>query len=210
MKKVFVVGTQLSYACWIKDAELVNNMEDADIVFFTGGEDINPAIYGAKAIRETYYNDRRDKFEIEMFNKVKPNQLVFGTCRGLQLINALLGGLIIQDVTNHVCSSTHEIHNRYHKYEITSCHHQMVYPYTIDQNYFEILYWASPMSRHYKTSNAPIDTRLITLKGEPEIVLYHLPNKPICLGVQGHPEWMPDESPVVGLLNDLIDKYVAQ
>lgn len=83
MKKIFVVGTQLSYACWIKDAELVNNIEDADIVFFTGGEDINPAIYGAKAIRETYYNDRRDKFEIEMFNKVKPNQLVFGTCRGL-------------------------------------------------------------------------------------------------------------------------------
>lgn len=82
-KKVYVVGRAKSYASWIENATLVDNIEDADIVLFTGGEDINPALYGCKKHSSTYFNEKRDEEEIAAFNKVRSDQLCLGICRGL-------------------------------------------------------------------------------------------------------------------------------
>jgi hypothetical protein len=43
---------------------------------------------------------------------------------------------------------------------------------------------------------------------EAEIVLYHVKDKPCCLAVQGHPEMMRAEAPVIKMLNNLINTYV--
>lgn len=85
IKKVFVVGQAKSYARWIKNSVLVDNIEEADIVMFTGGEDINPALYNCERHPSTYFNDKRDKEEIEAFKKVRKDQLCLGICRGLIL-----------------------------------------------------------------------------------------------------------------------------
>ena len=42
--------------------------------------------------------------------------------------------------------------------------------------------------------------------GEPEIVLYHKESKPKCLAIQGHPEYMRPNAPVVEMLNILINE----
>ena len=81
--KVFVVGGSIHYANWIKDVELVNKPEKAQIVFFTGGEDVDPSIYGCIEHRSTYSNIVRDRNEKTIFDTVNPNQLVIGVCRGL-------------------------------------------------------------------------------------------------------------------------------
>ena len=41
---------------------------------------------------------------------------------------------------------------------------------------------------------------------EPEVVLYQTPNKPVCLAIQGHPEYMPSDSPIVVRLNEIINQ----
>ena len=64
----------------------VQNLEDADVVVFTGGADINPAIYGKKVHESTYFSDYRDKYEIEAWNNMRPDQLAIGLCRGLTLM----------------------------------------------------------------------------------------------------------------------------
>ena len=83
MKKVYVVGIQKHYADFINDVELVDNITDAEIVIFTGGEDVDPSLYGEEKHRTTFSNKLRDLEEVEEWNKVSTNQLVVGICRGL-------------------------------------------------------------------------------------------------------------------------------
>lgn len=82
--KVFVVGTSIGYARFIKGHTLVDKIEDADVVIFTGGEDVTPSVYGCKKHPTTYCNPDRDKVEEKVFKQIKPNQLVVGICRGLR------------------------------------------------------------------------------------------------------------------------------
>ena len=88
MKKVFVVGSAKQYANWIKDHEPTNNLEEANIVLFTGGEDVDPSLYGCEKHPTTYSNINRDLEEKAIFDKVKPDQLCLGICRGLRIIGS--------------------------------------------------------------------------------------------------------------------------
>ena len=81
--KIYVVGNATNYASWINNHKLVDNIEDADIVLFTGGEDVDPSLYNSKKHPSTYSNIERDKKEKEVFDKIKPTQLALGICRGL-------------------------------------------------------------------------------------------------------------------------------
>ena len=81
--KVFVVGPSTGYSRFIEDLELVDDMKDAQVVLFTGGEDINPELYGCKKHQSTWFNKKRDDFEVESFKKVASDQLCVGVCRGL-------------------------------------------------------------------------------------------------------------------------------
>lgn len=83
MKKIFVVGSALHYASFINDATLTSDMNEADIVLFTGGEDVNPALYKTRPHPTTSCNKERDKAEVSVFKKIKPTQLALGICRGL-------------------------------------------------------------------------------------------------------------------------------
>ena len=51
MKKVFVVGEATHYADFIVGAELVNDLEEADIIVFTGGY----ANYFAKRMKNSIF-----------------------------------------------------------------------------------------------------------------------------------------------------------
>lgn len=81
--KVFVVGGNIYYANWIKDVELTTDLEKAQMVFFTGGEDVDPSFYQCKKHPSTFSNPARDEMEFEVFHNIRPEQLVIGVCRGL-------------------------------------------------------------------------------------------------------------------------------
>ena len=204
--KVFVVGGDIHYANWIKDLEITSNLEKAQIVLFTGGEDVDPSFYGCEKHWRTYSNPIRDKKEIEVFNKVRDNQLVIGICRGSQFCCMVNGGLLVQDVHNHGLWGTHEITNGNEEYQITSTHHQMQYPYNLNKKDYDVLFWADGLSDGYYEGDK-INPKLIIENGEPEIVLYHRENKPKCLAIQGHPEMMK-YGVLHAMLNELIKKYV--
>lgn len=204
--KVFVVGGALGYANFLGEISLVDNVEDADIVLFTGGEDVTPALYGCKKHHTTYYNQTRDLAEKEVFNKIKENQIALGICRGSQFLCVMNGGLLVQNVHNHAIGRTHGITNGETMYEITSTHHQMQYPYNLDKSEYDLLFVTEQnMSDCYDGDGIDFDP--IRSNGEPEIVLYHKPGFPKCLAVQGHPEMIP-ESPVAKMIANLIKELV--
>ena len=207
MKKVYVVGEAKHYANFIEDMSLVDNLEDADIVVFTGGEDVDPSLYGEKKHETTYSNIERDLEEKAIFEKIKTNQLVVGICRGSQLMCVLNGGKLVQNCNNHGIFGTHSITcfgEIDEIYEITSTHHQMQYPYNLKNSDYTLVA-TSQYNRSNNYEGSGISINAIRSMGEPEIVIYHKEGKPRCIAIQGHPEYMRKEAPVVTYLNTLID-----
>jgi len=202
--KVYVVGEQKNYANFLKDFEMVNNIEDAQVVIFTGGEDVDPKLYGAKKHPTTYSNPERDKYELEMFKKVRTDQLCVGICRGSQFLCVANGGKLVQDINGHAIWGTHEITNGEIKYDITSTHHQMQYPFNLDKKDYDVLYWTN-ISYGYEGDG--IDPHEIPY--DVEICLYHKKDMPKCLAIQGHPEYMRSNAPVVEMINNLVAKLIG-
>ena len=64
------------------------------------GEDLNPAIYHQeKAEYCGKLNQKRDEMEPKLLKSVlEANKPVLGICRGIQLLNACLGGTLYQDL----------------------------------------------------------------------------------------------------------------
>jgi len=75
-----------------------------DLVFFCGGEDVDPARYGLeKSPHCELVNGVRDACEWRLLDEcVRIRRPVFGICRGAQLINCHFGGTLYQDLNTEV------------------------------------------------------------------------------------------------------------
>jgi putative glutamine amidotransferase len=75
-------------------------LDGLDGLLLTGGEDIDPAWYGAEPSPELYPPSReRDLFELAIFAAARQRDLpILGICRGIQLVNVGLGGTLHQDL----------------------------------------------------------------------------------------------------------------
>lgn len=159
------------------------NIEEADVVIFGGGADIEPSTYGEEPADCTGAHPEREREERHDFRTAQELGIKsFGICRGFQLICALSGGKLIQDVSNH--SGEHEmITYDGAKVVVNSIHHQMINPYNLDQSQYKILAWTERRSKRYigarnKSVLLPHDFK--------EIETAYFP-KTNSLGVQWHP-----------------------
>jgi putative glutamine amidotransferase len=85
-----------------------------DGILFSGGDDVNPGLYGESPIPETKkILDERDELEAALLNSaMKENKPVLGICRGLQMINVALGGSLYQHIlTQHPVAIQHDRHD---------------------------------------------------------------------------------------------------
>lgn len=75
-------------------------LEGMDGLMLTGGEDIDPALYGAA--RHPTVEDvhaQRDAFEIALVRAAQERKLpTLAICRGIQIANVALGGTLVQDI----------------------------------------------------------------------------------------------------------------
>lgn len=107
---------------------VTDELQEADIVCFTGGEDVDPSLYLHKTHYSTYSNPSRDKEEYQIYNRAKDKNIpMVGICRGGQLLNVLEGGTMYQDVTNHANAGHRAIIDGDMVY-VSSTHHQMMNP----------------------------------------------------------------------------------
>ena len=184
----------------------VKNPKDIDLVLFTGGEDVNPAHYNENIGKYTHINSIRDRKEIDTFYRFKGKSFLLGICRGNQLLTILSGGKLIQHVEGH-CRDHSMVLNNSLKYNITSSHHQMIYPFDLNEKDYELIAYSE-----YFQSNTYLngDNEEIELSNnflEPEIVYYKKTN---ALCIQGHPEWNHCEKRTSQMCLNLIDKYLKE
>jgi len=192
-----------------------NNYEDIDLLLFTGGSDVNPSLYNENKGRLTFIDESRDKVEAEMFyNFIHIPKI--GICRGAQFLTVMNGGKLVQHVENH--TQTHKItllrkffpnpigigrnsSVRTNQYEITSTHHQMMYPFNLKRHKFELIGWSK-----YNRSSIYLDGKNEQIKLpddflEPEIVFF---KNTSSLCIQGHPEFPNCNSSTKKIILNLI------
>lgn len=197
---------------WIDNSVNTNNIMEADILVIPGGLDINTSLYGE--LRGSYTghpSKERDNKEIEAFKIAQERGIfIIGICRGAQLGCVLSGGKLIQHVNNH---SGNHICKTYDGDTIltNSIHHQMMYPWNMNKEDYDLLSWTEGLSNTYLDGNdqenefpeeAKTDNGII----EPEIIWC---KNTRSLLVQWHPEmmWYKDtkENDALEYLNRLIN-----
>jgi GMP synthase-like glutamine amidotransferase len=98
------------------------------IVVWTGGSDINPALYGEKPHKSTHFAPMRDEYEVACYYSLDKEVPKVGICRGGQLLNVLSGGKLWQDVDGHHGNHFAFDTRTNEPFEVTSIHHQMMRP----------------------------------------------------------------------------------
>lgn len=186
MKKIYVtVGSKQDISWLGEEYEETNSIDESDFVLFTGGADISPEIYGDKRNPKTYFNYSRDEYEIGVFRRARNlNKPMIGICRGAQLLCALNGGKLWQDVYH---PGHHTIKTKYGT-ELTcnSLHHQMLNLDNLNKDEYDLIAWAPNISKVKETGSSRIFTD--DSYKEPEMVYF---NKTNTFVMQYHPEYAP-------------------
>lgn len=132
-KKVWIVGGATSgmYANMFKDRgwEIVSEIDDADLIQFTGGEDVSPSYYNELRHPHTGCNPIRDQKEADIYKwAVAAGIPMAGICRGGQFLNVMNGGKMWQHVDGHANGNLHKAFALGHIgwVDVTSTHHQMM------------------------------------------------------------------------------------
>lgn len=80
--------------------DLARLVEELDGVLLSGGHDVDPAVYGEKTLPQCGVpctpRDEMEKILLEL--ALEGDKPVLGICRGLQFLNAALGGTLYQDI----------------------------------------------------------------------------------------------------------------
>ena len=87
--------------------QAVDALAQVDGVVVTGGEDINPDLYGEEASPlledNTEYRDIRDTSDYNLIKAaVDTNEPMLDICRGMQMLNVVCGGGLIQDLPSYL------------------------------------------------------------------------------------------------------------
>jgi putative glutamine amidotransferase len=96
----------------LQSVENVTTMAGLDGLLLAGGSDIDPASYHAARHPKTVNVDPdRDGLESALLREALELDLpVFAICRGLQLLNTVLGGTLMQHVEGHRYAGQQEVH----------------------------------------------------------------------------------------------------
>ena len=170
-----------------------NYLELIDGLMIVGGFfDINPKKYGAQEIHPAVtLNETRENFEFALVEKaLKTDMPILGICNGMQLLNIMHGGDIIQHIPDEKSFINHEQSKvpgmedsgkAYHDVEITegTLLHKIVGKKKIPTN----------SSHHQGIKNAGKGMTVSAHASDGMIEAIEDPAHPFCIGVQWHPEF---------------------
>ena len=164
-------------------------VSELDGIVFTGGEDINPELYGEKKLYDNVsINDTRDASDMLLINAaLDANLPMLCICRGMQLLNVALGGTLYQDIPTQVSSSIYHRDPSCAKYQY----------HTLYVNESSVLYSEIVKSKtvlvnswHHQAIKTPGKGVIVTATAVADGIVeaIELEDNPYVIGVQFHPE----------------------
>lgn len=182
---------------------IVETTDEADIVVFTGGPDVNPEIYQHQKHPTTSVSLSRDTADRNIYAEAKELSLpMLGICRGAQFLCVMAGGTLIQNQSNLLGS---HVLQTFTKKSIltTSDHHQAQYPWNLPKDTWDLLGWTENLSEaHIGWKFGHGFKEVVICQGKhasnpfqgkdlPEIEDAYYRNIN-ALAIQSHPEWLSD------------------
>lgn len=159
-----------------------------DGFLFTGGQDVSPKLYNEKTSQKCEeLCIERDEMETALLNEViKLDKPVLGICRGIQMLNSVLGGTLYQDLPSEYPSTVS---------------HRMKAPYdrtahlvTIEKN--SLLHEILSVEKigvnschHQAIKKLAFSLNVAAISEDNLIESVYMPDKKFVLAVQWHPEF---------------------
>ena len=168
--------------------ELDQLIEMCNGFLFTGGHDVSPDLYGESALNGVVSSCRkRDEMELYILKKaIEADKPVLGICRGIQFINAALGGTLYQDIPT--------------QFETDTEHHQNP-PYDIPVHKINVIK-DSPLYKyigaeqievnsyhHQAVKEVAPDLKVMAVSEDGLVEALYLPQHHFLWAVQWHPEF---------------------
>lgn len=168
--------------------ETVKNAHNADLIVFTGGEDVNPSLYGSNKHPTAIIQRRRDVLCKGVWNYAKATETpCVGICRGAQFLHVMNGGYLVQDTDKHDTPNGHSAKVLWMpntEILVSSTHHQMMG----DTDLGELLMYSSESTRKELMTCITDDAEIMYSDSDidPEAMYYPSTNS---LSYQPHPEY---------------------
>lgn len=187
---------------WVELSDPEQAVQDAltcDGLLLPGGGDMDPKFYGQERIpacgEPNLLRDAAEPLLLRAF--LAADKPVLGICRGIQVMNAVLGGDLYQDIKPF----EHLPHNG---------HWAKVHTVTVRRGtlLFRILGQDTVLvnsQHHQAVDRVALGFTLAALSEDGIVEAIEKPDARFCLGVQWHPEWLSDADPA---MQGLFDAFV--
>jgi putative glutamine amidotransferase len=192
----------------VPPATLRGIFDRLDGIMFTGGGDIDPAIYGQTLLNATVrgIKPERDRTEIQISQWAATEDVpLLGICRGHQVVNVALGGDLIMDIPSQIRTDLQ--HDTFGEYPLDYRAHEI----SIAQgSLLERILGstvATTNSRHHQAVQHTGRGMVVTAQSPDGVIeATELPGSRFFLTVQWHPENLcDDDSAMQSLFDALVD-----
>ena len=173
-----------------KEEEIDELARKFDGFLFTGGHDIDPAMYGEEKLPFCKSTSAyRDNFEKILFEKtLKYKKPVFAICRGFQFMNVVLGGSLYQDIEMQMVRVLEIPHLQEKPYEAPA-HSIKLTPSTPISNLAdEDVVMVNTI--HHQSIRTLASSLCVAATAPDDIIeAVYMPSEAFVVGVQWHPEF---------------------
>ncbi len=193
-------------------------LKQADGIIISGGEDVNPALYGKEKELDRCgtINQHRDSLEQMMIRYAVNRKIpLLGICRGHQILNVTQGGSLIIDIPTDVGSLyLHRDSRKAKEHKSTAVDHMIYIEKGTYLHNIVKVDSGSAYSNHHQAVDKLAPFFRISSYGKDKVVESIEPadtlRHPFILGVQWHPEAMKAENPLSGTIGRKFMGKVSQ
>lgn len=155
---------------------------------FTGGQDVSPSVYGEdKADVCGECCEARDAMESRLLHMaLDEKKAILGICRGIQFLNASLGGKLYQDIPTEV--ETREIHRQEAPYDVP-VHRVALESGTPLAELLQKEEIAVNSCHHQAVKTVAPGLRVMAKAPDGIVEAVYMPGRPFVWAVQWHPEF---------------------
>jgi putative glutamine amidotransferase len=174
-------------------------------LLLTGGGDVDPVLYGGVPHPRVYdVEPQRDALEISLVQQAARDGLPFlGICRGIQTINVALGGKLYTDISDqHPGALRHDMMPGFPRSFIA--HSVEIKPGSRLASLTGLPSLEVNSLHHQGIRSVAPALQATCFAPDGLVEAVELPDHPFALGIQWHPEWLPESAPMQAILRGFI------